>query len=104
MPGRPLFSARRRKMAARSGTTNLQRFVDEQLPRLKRHRDYREMLAQQKDIDAVIIATPDHMHAPIASAAIGRRASTCYVQKPMCWSVQEGASPRGDGREEIRSW
>jgi predicted dehydrogenase len=66
----------------------VKRFLDEQLPRLKRHHDYREMLANQKDIDALIIATPDHMHAPIASAAmaVGKHV---YVQKPMCWSVGE---------------
>ena len=66
----------------------LQRFVDEQLPRLKTYRDYREMLARQKDLDAVIIATPDHMHAPIASAAMAA-GKHVYVQKPMCWSVAE---------------
>ena len=66
----------------------VRRFVDEQLPRLKRHHDYREMLAAQKDIDAVIIATPDHMHAPIASAAMAA-GKHVYVQKPMCWSVSE---------------
>ena len=33
-------------------------------------RDYREMLEKQKDIDAVMIATPDHMHAPTSMAAI----------------------------------
>jgi hypothetical protein len=62
--------------------------VVEQLPKAKRYTDYREMLAQQKDIDAVIIATPDHMHAAIASAAmdLGKHV---YVQKPLCWSVEE---------------
>jgi predicted dehydrogenase len=66
----------------------LERFVKEQMPRVQRHRDYREMLAKQKDIDALIIATPDHMHAPIASAAMAA-GKHVYVQKPMCWSVAE---------------
>src|SRR5213596_2245294 len=45
------------------------RLKTEHLPKAKRYKDYREMLDRQKDIDAVLVATADHMHAPIALAA-----------------------------------
>jgi predicted dehydrogenase len=54
----------------------------------KRHKDYRQMLEQQKDIDGVIVATPDHMHATIALAAMDA-GKHVYVQKPLTWSVDE---------------
>jgi predicted dehydrogenase len=57
-------------------------------PRAKQYRDFRVMLDQQKDIDAAIVATPDHTHAVIALAAI-RRGKHVYVQKPMTHSVHE---------------
>jgi predicted dehydrogenase len=70
------------------GDVHLEKFVDQQMKKVVRYRDYREMLEKQKDIDAVIIATPDHMHAVIASNAmdLGKHV---YVQKPLCWSVHE---------------
>ncbi len=52
------------------------------------YHDWRVMLEQQKDIEAVLIATPDHSHAPAASMAM-RLGKHVYVQKPLTWSVHE---------------
>jgi len=57
-------------------------------PEAKRYKDYRVMLDEQKDIDAVIVATPDHTHAVIAMAAMERKKHV-YVQKPLTHSVYE---------------
>ncbi|MEW6251098.1 MAG: Gfo/Idh/MocA family oxidoreductase [Planctomycetota bacterium] len=50
--------------------------------------DYRKMLEQQKDIDAVLIATPDHTHAVIAKAAL-EAGKHVYLQKPLTHDVYE---------------
>lgn len=57
-------------------------------PNAKTFVDYRELLDKQKDIDACLIATPDHTHAPIAMAAM-RAGKHVYVQKPLAHSVNE---------------
>ena len=54
----------------------------------KTYRDYREMLDSEPEIDAVLISTPDHMHAPIAMHAMGL-GKHVYVQKPLCHTVNE---------------
>jgi len=62
--------------------------VFKKYPNAKPYKDFRVMLDERKDIDAVIIATPDHSHAVIAMAAMERKKHV-YVQKPLTHSVYE---------------
>ncbi|MFH1264244.1 MAG: Gfo/Idh/MocA family oxidoreductase [Planctomycetota bacterium] len=57
-------------------------------PGAKVYVDYREMLERQKDIDGVVIGTPDHTHAVISMAAI-RAGKHVYCQKPLTHDVYE---------------
>src|SRR5436305_167677 len=50
--------------------------------------DYRELLAN-KDIDAVLISTPDHQHARLAVAAV-TAGKDVYLQKPASLTIREG--------------
>jgi len=55
------------------------------------YEDYREMLAQEKDLDAVIIATPDWMHAEHANACMNAGLHV-YCEKEMSNSIEKAKS------------
>ncbi|TNF39952.1 MAG: Gfo/Idh/MocA family oxidoreductase, partial [Cytophagales bacterium] len=57
-------------------------------PNAKLYADYRKMLEEQKDIDAVTISTPDHVHGPAAKFCM-ERGKHVYVQKPMTHNIRE---------------
>ena len=57
-------------------------------PKANFYIDYREMLNQEKDLDAVTISTPDHTHGVIASNAMNRGLHV-YVQKPLTHNIEE---------------
>lgn len=54
----------------------------------KRHADFRKMFEAQKDIDAIVIATPDHTHATIAKTAM-ELGKHVYCEKPLTYTVNE---------------
>ncbi|MCC6697157.1 MAG: Gfo/Idh/MocA family oxidoreductase [Candidatus Hydrogenedentes bacterium] len=64
------------------------------------YRDYREMLAE-KDLDIVLIGTPDHWHALTAIAAIEAGAHV-YVQKPTAVDVRESEAMLDAARRHNR--
>ena len=60
----------------------------------KRYQDYRKMLTEmEKDIDAVVVATPDHTHAPASIMAMKMK-KHCFCQKPLTHSVYEARMMR----------
>ncbi|MBN2452060.1 MAG: Gfo/Idh/MocA family oxidoreductase [Lentisphaeria bacterium] len=58
-------------------------------PKAKQYRDYRAMLLEMdREIDAVTVSTPDHMHFPVAMMAI-QMGKHVFVQKPLAHTVWE---------------
>ncbi|HEY5552125.1 MAG TPA: Gfo/Idh/MocA family oxidoreductase [Opitutaceae bacterium] len=58
-------------------------------PDVRVYQDWRELLRREhRNIDSVNVSTPDHMHAPMAMAAM-RRGKHVYVQKPLAHDIHE---------------
>ena len=61
----------------------------EKFPNARKYKDFRKMLdAEEKNIDAVTVGTPDNIHAVAAMAAI-KRGKHVYCEKPLCHDVYE---------------
>ena len=60
----------------------------EKFPNAKKYKDYRKLLDEMNDIDAITVSTPDHTHAVIAHQAM-QLGKHVYVQKPLTNSIHE---------------
>jgi predicted dehydrogenase len=67
-------------------------------PRATRYHDFRQMLDRERTIDAVVVATPDHMHA-LASILAMRRGKHCYCEKPLTHDVWEARQMKEVARQ-----
>ncbi|TFH02207.1 MAG: Gfo/Idh/MocA family oxidoreductase [Calditrichales bacterium] len=85
-------------------------------PNAAKYKDFRVMLEKQKDIDAVVVATPDHVHAAASMMAI-KLNKHVYCEKPLTYTIFEAREitkaareagvvtqmgNMGDGSESIR--
>jgi predicted dehydrogenase len=59
-----------------------------QFPKAKKYTDFRAMLNEQKGLDAVVVSTPDHCHAPASVMAMNRGLHV-YCEKPLTHSIGE---------------
>src|SRR5437764_7428054 len=67
-------------------------------PKARQFTDYRKMLEEMKEIDGVVVATPDHHHAFASMEAI-KRGKHVYCEKPLTHSVWESRQVAVAARE-----
>lgn len=72
--------------------------VGERFPDAARYTDYRKLFEEVKDLDGVVISTPDHQHAPPALMAI-QRGLHVYCEKPLTHTVAEARQLAEAARE-----
>jgi len=70
------------------------------LPEARKFQDFRKMLDEMgRQLDAVVVATPEHTHAAIAAAAM-KRGKHVYVEKPIAHDVAEARALRVIARQQ----
>jgi predicted dehydrogenase len=72
----------------------------DKFPKAKTYRDFRKMLEEQKGLDAVVVATPDHTHA-VATVMALKLGKHVYCEKPLTHSIAE-ARAVADAAKEAR--
>lgn len=70
-------------------------------PQAKTYQDFRRMLEQRKDLDAVVISTPDHTHAPATLLAL-EAGCHVYCEKPLTHTVAEARRVAETARKHKR--
>jgi predicted dehydrogenase len=69
-------------------------------PNAKKYTDFREMLDKEdKNIDGVVVGTPDHLHAPVSIAAM-KHGKHVYCEKPLTHTVREARMMAEVAREK----
>ena len=86
------FKDRRERAAARVDSHYAQQAGKGSYKGCKTYADFRELLARN-DVDAIVVATPDHWHVPIALAAV-RSGKDVYVEKPLGLSMEQNRALR----------
>lgn len=69
-----------------------------EFPKAARYKDFRILFEKEKNIDAVVVATPDHIHAVATMAAI-KHGKPVYCEKPLTRTVFEAHSIAKAARE-----
>jgi predicted dehydrogenase len=76
--------------------------MQKRFPSAKVYQDFRVMLDTQKEIEAVVVATPDHTHA-VASMAALKSGKHVYCEKPLTRTVQEARALANAAAEAKRA-
>ncbi len=86
------FTHKRQERAAQIDAFYADKFGRPANKNCAQYKDFRELLTRE-DIDAVVIATPDHWHVPIGIAAVNA-GKDVYIEKPLGISIRENQAMR----------